>query len=412
MVGKGEFMDIHQARVEGKSISEIARRTGRDRKTIRRLLEEGGPGPRKPRQVGSKLDSYREYLLGRMLGEDRVLNSEVLYDEIRVHGYTGGRSILKEFIKPFRELGEEKTTQRFETPAGKQAQVDWGHFRKRGCKKVHGFVMTLGWSRAMYLEFSESEVLANFLRNHEQAFQYFGGVPQEILYDRAGTVWVYDDANGQAVFHPGLLDFAEHYGFKPRVCQARRPQTKGKVERGIRYVKGNFWPRIGGYERACGLTALARQWLDETCNVRIHGTTGERPVDRLPHERLQSLEGHPPYRALILERRRVAKDCFLSYAASWYSVPYEYAGREVWVRQTEKELVISYQDQIVATHPLAQKPRQRVVNPDHFRNLAAGRDRRLQWEMEQALAQSKARFPALSGPQVEKRPLSIYEELS
>jgi transposase len=412
MVGKEEFMDIHSAYVQGMSISEIARRVGRDRKTIRHLLRQGGPGPRKPREVSSKLEPYREYLLGRMLGEDPVLNSEVLYDEIRERGYRGGHSILKEFIKPFRGLGQEKTTQRFETPPGKQAQVDWGHFKKPGCKKVHGFVMTLGFSRAMFLEFTHSEALAHFLNCHEHAFQYLGGVPEEILYDRAGTVWLYDDAHGKPVFHPGLLDFAQHYGFRPRVCRGRRPQTKGKVESGIKYVRRNFWVRVEGYQDASELSALRWRWLDETCNVRVHGTTGERPLDRLPQEELQPLNGLAPYQALVLERRKVARDCFLSYAASWYSMPQEYAGREVWVRQTQSQIIVSHQDQVVAIHPLAQKPKQRVVNPEHFHNLAARRDQQMLRQMQEVLAQSKPHLPSLSGPQVEKRPLSIYGELS
>src|SRR5919109_3698517 len=146
MVGRGEFMDVHEAWVKGKSISEIARLTGRDRKTIRRLLREGGPTPRRPRQVTSKLDSFRAYLLGRVLSEDPVTNAEVLYDEIRERGYAGGRTILKEFLHPFRQLSQEKVTRRFETPPGRQAQVDWGVFKKPERRRAHGLVVALLWS--------------------------------------------------------------------------------------------------------------------------------------------------------------------------------------------------------------------------------------------------------------------------
>jgi len=184
MVGQREFMDVHDAWVRGKSIREIARLTGRDRKTIRRLLHVGASSQRKPRQTSSKLDPFREYLLGRMVGEDAVSNAEVLDDEIREMGYRGGRSILKEFMHPFRALAKEKATVRFETPPGHQAQVDWGTFKKPGRKRVQGFVMTLGWSRTQYLDFTDSQALSLFLACHEQAFHDFGGVPEEILYDR------------------------------------------------------------------------------------------------------------------------------------------------------------------------------------------------------------------------------------
>ncbi|MDQ6876146.1 MAG: hypothetical protein M3082_00290, partial [Candidatus Dormibacteraeota bacterium] len=163
-------MDVHDAWVQGKSISEIARQTGRDRKTIRRLLHEGAQAGRKPRQISSKLDPFHEYLLTRMVGEDPVSNAEVLYDEIRELGYGGGRSILKEFMHPFRALAKEKATVRFETPPGRQAQVDWGTFKKPDRKRVPGFVMTLGWSRAQYLDFTDSQALALFLACHDRPF--------------------------------------------------------------------------------------------------------------------------------------------------------------------------------------------------------------------------------------------------
>lgn len=411
MVGRGEFLDVHEAWVRGKSISEIARLTGHDRKTIRRLLREGGPKPRAPREVGSKLDAFREYLLGRILGDDPVTNAEVLYDEIREQGYSGGRTILKEFMQPFRELVKEKTTTPFETRPGQQAQVDWGTFKKPGRKRVQGFVMTLGWSRAMYLDFTETQALAAFLLCHEQAFLYFGGVPEEILYDRTKTVWLRDDERGDPVFHPGLLDFAQHYGYQPRLCHAYRPQTKGKTENGVGYVRKNFWPRVRDYQHAHDLLGLRRRWLDETCNVRIHGTTGQRPVDRLQREGLRPVAGTPAYRALVLERRRVARDCFVSYAGSWYSAPAEYAGREVWVRQTEDRLLVCDRDQVLAEHPLAECPYERRVIRAHFDGLAARRDRRLRQEAEAALT-TLTRLPLPVGPEVEKRPLSVYEGLA
>lgn len=415
MVGGEEFMDIHELWIRGKSISEIARHTGRDRKTVRRVLQEGGPPARKPRQVTSKLDPFRNYILARMLDEeDPVTNAEVLFDEIRERGYSGGRSILKEFVRPFRELAKTKATARFETPPGRQAQVDWGSFKKPSCRKVQGFVMTLGWSRTMYLDFEDSQALAIFLACHERAFDYFGGVPEEILYDRTKTVWLRDDERGDPVFHPGLLDFARYYGYRPRLCRGYRPQTKGKVESGIKYVRRNFWPRVHGYERAVDLLARRTRWLDDTCNVRVHGTTGERPVDRLPHEGLRPLVGVPPYRALVLERRRVARDSFVSYAGSWYSVPAEYAGREVWVRQTDSELVISDVDQVIAAHQLADRAYRRKVIPEHFEGLRARLDRRLQWEAQQAMTRTAVSQSTIEGrgPQVERRPLAAYEGLS
>lgn len=409
VVGMEGYLDIVELWRAGRSISEISRQTGHDRKTVRRLLEQGPPGPRAPRQVSSKLDPFREYLIKRLI-DDKVTNAAVLFDEIRARGYDGGRSILWDFLRPLRGVLEDKVTPRFETPPGKQAQADWGDFKKPARRRVNGFVFTLGFSRAMYLEFSDTQALAALLTCHENAFKYLGGVPEEVLYDRMKTVWLRDDHRGDPVFHPGLLDFAAHYGYRPRLCKARRPQTKGKVENGVGYVRKNFWPRVVGYEGAGDLNLSAVHWLDHTANTRIHGTTGEHPLDRLPLEQLRLLDGVPPYRALVLERRRVDRDSYVSYASNWYSVPAEHASREVWVRQTEDRVIVSLGDQVIADHPLHLGRRQRITEPTHFTRLAERRDVRLEREVADAL--SRVLLPAgIEGPEVEKRPLSIYEEL-
>lgn len=410
LVGMEETLDIQALWRAGKSVSEIARLTSRNRRTVRRLIQDGARPSRAPRFVSSKLDPFREYLLQRLL-QDKVTNAAVLFDEIRERGYTGGRSILWEFLHPLRDLVADRLTVRFETPPGKQAQVDWGTLRKPGLKRVQAFVLTLGWSRASYLDFSETQALPALLRCHEHAFHYLGGVPEEILYDRMKTVWLRNDHRGDPVLHPGLVDFAEHYGFRPRLCHARRPQTKGKVENGIGYVRKNFWPRVDHYAGATELVPRGHHWLGETANVRVHGTTGERPIDRLPNEQLRPVTGVPPYRALILERRRVARDCYLSYAGSWYSVPAEYAGREVWVRQTDDRVIVSVGDQVLVDHPLAMSAHQRITDPKHFEAFAARRDRRLQLETAHALAQLPHRIGLLEGPEVEKRSLAVYEAL-
>jgi len=231
-----------------------------------------------------------------------------------------------------------------------------------------------------------------------------------VLYDRMKTVWLRDDHRGDPVFHPGLLDFAAHYGYRPRLCRPRRPQTKGKVESGIGYVRKNFWPRVVSYRSASDLVPQARDWLANTANVRIHGTTGERPLDRLPLEQLRSVDGVPLYRALVLERRRVARDSYVSYASNWYSVPAEHAGREVWVRQTEDRVIVSHQEQVIADHQLVAGRCQRITDPQHFTRLAQRRDARLEREVNDAL--SRVLLPVgVEGPEVQKRPLSIYEEL-
>jgi len=167
-------------------------------------------------------------------------------------------------------------TARFETPPGKQSQVDAGSFKKPGRKRVQGFVMTLDRLRTACLDFSEIQALASFLSCHELAFHYFGGVPEQILYDRTKTVWLRDDDRGERVFHPRLLDFAQPYGYEPRLCRGYRPQTEGKTESGIKYLRRNFWPRIRDYQAAltCTVQRDAGRKRPATCTSKAPPVRG------------------------------------------------------------------------------------------------------------------------------------------
>lgn len=203
-------------------------------------------------------------------------------------GYEGGIAILKEFTLPYRMTRKSKSSIRFETAPGLQAQVDWAEL---GCHRIDDkrvrlslFVMVLAYSRMLYAELTADEKQETFLACHEHAFAYFGGTAEEILYDNAKTVALKHDRDG-VVFTPALLDFVYLKGFKPRVCKPARPQTKGKVERAIRYIRDSF---LEG-ETFAGLEDMRSRliaWMDSTANVRVHEATGRRPIDLLLEENL------------------------------------------------------------------------------------------------------------------------------
>ena len=167
--------DMHR---RGMTISGIARVTGHDRKTIRAIVNGPvNPEPKRRKRRASVLDPFVPYLERRI--EEGVLNCSKLFDEIRRQGYQGGKSTLKYFVQPYREARRQEATMRFETEPGEQAQVDWGHFglieHQGRRRRLYGFVMTLGWSRASYLEFTVSTDTAWWLRCHIHAFRYLGG---------------------------------------------------------------------------------------------------------------------------------------------------------------------------------------------------------------------------------------------
>jgi transposase len=397
----------------GVTISEIARATGHDRKTVRAALNAPISATPQARQArGSKLDTFRPYLEKRMA--EGVLNCNKLLAEIRAQGYQGGRSLLKSFVQPYRQARRQEATARFETAPGEQAQVDWGcfglidHHGQR--RRLYAFVMTLAWSRAMYVEFTVSVDSAWWLRCHVHAFRYFGGVPREILHDNLKTAVVDRDADGTVHWNRRYLDLADYYGFTPKACKPYRAQTKGKVESGVRYLRINFWPGLHFMDLA-DLNHQCRDWLDLTANLRVHGTTGEVPFTRLPLEPLQTLVGKPDYDTDLITFRRSAKDCLVSYEGNYYSVPAQYARQTLEVRETEQGQVILLDAQHVeiARHHLLYGHNQRSIVPEHYAALRQSAQPTQPLARQLPAATIPAELPP--APEVETRPLAWYDQL-
>jgi transposase len=399
----------------GVTFSEIARRTGHSRRTVRAIVNgSASPPPQKRKGRGKKLDLFVPYLEKRMA--EGVYNSRKLLDEIRRQGYQGGWSTLKAFIQPYRQARQPVATVRFETEPGEQAQVDWAHFgfiehhgRRR---RLYAFLMTLGWSRCLYLEFTVSTDTAWWLRCHVHAFRYFGGVPRMVLHDNLKAAVLERGGDGTVHWNPRYLDFADYYGFTPRPCQPYRAQTKGKVESGIRYVRGNFWPGLKFVDLA-DLNRQCLDWLDGTANRRVHGTTGEVPFDRLPLEGLLPLDGKPDYDTSLTACRRATKDCFVSYDGNSYSVPAEYARTRLQIRETEEGqlVVLNALGGEIARHRVAEGRNLRVAVAAHYAHLRAGsRPTRRRGAIQVPAPQSLADLPP--APEVEARPLAWYDQLA
>jgi hypothetical protein len=181
-----------------------------------------------------------------------------------------------------------------------------------------------------YVEFTQRQDAETLLNCMVHALTYFGGVPATLLTDNMKTV-VLDRVDGQPRFHARMLDFASYYGFVPRVCHPYRPQTKGKIESTIRYIKGSFWPGLS-FDSLQELNRQALAWCGEA-NQRVHATTREIPQVRFAHEGLTALNGQPAYDTSYVSHRQVAKDCLVAYRGNRYSVPHVHAGRDVIVRE-------------------------------------------------------------------------------
>lgn len=278
----------------GVGVREIARELGCSRNTVRRYLRDDDArryGPRAARTT--KLEPFHAYLSGRVEhARPRWIPAPVLLREIKERGYDGALTQLKVWLAPFKRIEPEPVV-RFETPPGKQMQADFTTVR-RGRDALLAMVATMGYSRAAFVKFTTDETAATLCAALREAFDYFGGVPTEVLLDNAKSVVIERDAYGAGLhrWNTEMLELAETCGFAPRLCRPYRAKTKGKVERFNGYLKGSFLVPLAATLKADGLVLTAevanlqvRYWLDEVANARVHGTTGEVPAVRLAEER-------------------------------------------------------------------------------------------------------------------------------
>ncbi len=401
--------DLQELKRQGLSIRAISRLTGLARKTVRRYLrapELPVYGPREPRP--SRLDAFKPYLESRM--QAGVWNARVLLRELRERGYAGGYTVLTDWLRPQRQAAQVVAVRRFETPPGWQAQVDWEHLGTLELsgqqRMLWGFAFTLGYSRVMMAEAALNQKLGTLLRMHEEAFRQLGGVPEEILYDRIKTVWLGSDERGEIVWHPVFADFAQYWGFRPRLCRPYRAQTKGKIESGVKYVRRNFLCGLQGREPTGleDLNAQLRAWVWEVANQRVHGTTHEPVRARWETDKLSlHAADRPPYPYLDEELRKVARDAYVAWQGSRYSVPWRYAGREVWVRDHNGAVEVHYGGERIAVHTPTARKHEVVTQAEHHRGIPLG----VSGPRSKILVHIRE-----TAPVVEIRPLAAYESVA
>jgi transposase len=276
MLNLEDFMNIRDLKQQGWSVSAIAGELHLDRKTVRKHLLDAPQPYKRENPAPCKIDPYRPFLRERW--EKGVHNARKLLDEVRLRGYDGGYSQLKLAVVPWREEGRERAFVRFETGPGEQIQMDWGHFGNWGGRRLYGFALTLCYSRMRYIEFTQRQDIHHLLAAMVHGFRYFGGVTESVLTDRMKTVLL-DQKGGELHFHQKFLHFAAYYGFVPRVCRPYRPETKGKIESTVRFVKQNFWPGIA-FASLADLNQQAHAWMEKV-NHQVHSTTREVPYPAL-----------------------------------------------------------------------------------------------------------------------------------
>ena len=349
----------------------IARSLGLDVRTVRKVLKQREPAPyhqKRPEETLLSLDE--EHIRQRLPAVGWCAQS--VFEELRAMGY----ATVRRLVRPLREEAARQATVRFETEPGRQGQVDWGHCWSTiagRSVKVHLFVRTLGYSRRLFARGTLDGRLPTFIGCHEAAFEHFGGIAHELLYDNPKTVVLVRYFEGSRIeWNPVFWGFSAYRGFKPRRCRPYRAQTKGKVEAGVKYVKRFL--RGKAFDSLDHLNECLMHGILTVADERIHGTTHRKPSEMFLEEKglLRDHRQRPPYAIQDHALRHVAKDCRVSFETNRYSVPFRFVGQPVEVVRDGEHVMLYHRGELIATHPLCEGRHRCITDRTHY----AGIDRR------------------------------------
>ncbi len=371
---EAEILRLHHA--EKWPIGTIAAQLGVHHETVERVLrQEGVPTPRIVRR--SALDPFVPFIVETWRKYPRLTASR-LHRMCAERGYPGRPDHFRHMVRRYRPQPVAEAYLRLKTLPGEQAQVDWAHFGRhtigRAVRAIMAFVMVLSSSRAVFVRFFFGHRMDCFLRGHQEAFEFFGGVPRILLYDNLKSAVL--ERVGDAIrFHPTLLDFAGRHRFEPRPVAPRRGNEKGRVERAIRYLRSSFFE--------------ARSWIDlEDLNVQARAWCTTESLDRpWPEDPTRTVrEAFDEERGKLLplpdapypvdERRevKIGKTPYARFDGNDYSVPHQLVRKILTVVACEKLVRIFDGLDEVARHPRSYDRRTQVEDPRHIAELAAAKN--------------------------------------
>lgn len=358
---------------KGYNKTQIGRMLGIDRKTVRKVLNETTQEKmaEQKKQEGiwpSMLDEYREYIDIQLSKELSI--TRIHQDLQKEFGIECGYSTLRDYVAKIRKSQPHAYMVLHSLP-GEEAQVDFGYI---GTLKVNGaprkawvFVMSLSYSRYMYVAITLNQSVQTFIRCHTEAFHYFGGVPQTVKIDNLKAAIVETDFY-EPIVQRTYAAFAEHYGFLPNPCRVYTPTDKGKVESNVKYVKENCF-KGREFQDLDGAKRFLVSWLKETANQRIHGTTGRQPEAMYLEVEKNNLRSLPIEEFLFSKSgtATVRTDCHIVHDGNFYSVPYTYIGMEVAMIGVNHLLKIYYAGKEIALHSLRENVKgEHVTDKSHY----------------------------------------------
>jgi len=364
VIDRRTIFEIHRMFQEGYKIRQIARALRLSRDSVKRYLDN--PNPPRPVVVRtSKLDPFKEEIR-RLLEQAPSVSGAVLLQRLRSQGYTGGRSILGEYLQQSRSH-KKRAYIRFESPPGEQFQIDWGHFGSlvygKTPRKLYCLAVIEAHSRMLYGEFTHSQKQDTLHQGLLNTFRFFQGTPKEIVTDNMLTA-VLEREGSLIRFNEAFLEFLRPFRITPRACHPYQPHEKGKIEKGgIHYIRHNFWP-LRSFSDLLDVNRQLRHWLDTQANLRLHSTTGERPLDRFRPQALHPLPEFTPDCRETLSLK-VHSDFAIRFDSNFYSVPPWAIGKTVIVKADLKTVTLYHHEKTLAIHPRCWQKKQRLELPAH-----------------------------------------------
>jgi len=377
MIRRSDVFEMHKMWNQGFTKRQIARQLQLHRGTVAKYLANPDPIIKKRQAKKSKLDPYK-VMVKKMVDQYPAVKAPVVLQRLIDVGFDGEITIVRNLLRELRgEMVSREPFIRFETGPGEQIQIDWGHFGSLPYgstrRKLYALVVLEGHSRMLYVHFTHSQQQSSLHQGLLGAFNYFGGLPSEIVVDnmltavteRVGTVIRFNDA---------FLDFLRRFSITPRACTVRAPYEKGKVENAIKYLRNNFWP-LREFADLTDVQNQVQHWLDSIANVRKHHSTGETPVKRL--------QGLKPLTQVLPDCRYtcsllVHKDFGIRFDANVYTVPPWAIGKHITLKADNRKVSIYLKEKLIACHNRCWDRKQRIESQAHLEQVKKIKKRLLQ----------------------------------
>jgi len=353
MLGVAMHTTIKTLMEKGLNKAQVAKATGHDWKTVSKVMENLKKNKAFPEKKSyfRILDPHKEQIVQFM---EQGLTGVRIHQKLLSMGVAAGYTTVKTYIASIRK--REKIFVRIHTKPAEEAQVDFGYVgltsdntgKKR---RTWVFNMKLCYSRLDHYQKVYDQRVETFIQCHINAFEYFGGVPEYVRIDNLKAA-ILEASFYEPVYQRLYRNFADYYGFKPIPCRIYRPNDKGKVESGIKYVKYNFFAGRT-FINGDNLDKRLKDWRDNICNKRIHGTTRKAPLEVFMQDEKTKLKPLPLDRFKMIQAgtRNVYHDCHIHADYNYYSVPFEYVGKEVAIELSESLLKVYYDNKEIAVHP-------------------------------------------------------------